>query len=394
MDNNRFPTWVYLLGPIILLIGLVFVFLYTNPVVLTRTDLPPVEDLHIQKLELPEHGLIKLDVINSGPDPLTIAQVLVDDAYWSFVMNPQQTLGTLETGVIFINYPWVDTEAHEIVLISSSGATFDVEIEMAVMTPTKGANQAFAYALVGVYIGIIPVGLGLLWYPAIRRFGPRAMNFILSLTIGLLVFLLIDTYLEMHEVSQNLPGVFQGLPLGIFMALFTWLGIMAIGSNKIIADRTSIQGRAFVALMIAVGIGFHNLGEGLVVGAAFASGEAALGSFLVVGFILHNITEGIGIVSPVAKDNQRFRWFLLVLLLAGGPAVIGTLIGGFAYSPLLTVIFLGIGVGAILQVIVEVGGLIQRDAIRRQVALISWTNLLGLLVGVLIMYLTAFMVKF
>jgi hypothetical protein len=83
-----------------------------------------------------------------------------------------------------------------------------------------------------------------------------------------------------------------------------------------------------------------------------------------------------------------------MLLLAGGPAILGTLIGGFAFSPLLAVIFLGVGVGAIWQVIVEVGRLLERAAQRHEESLVSWTNVLGLLVGILIMYATAFLVKF
>ena len=392
--SNRTQTWIFLVIPVILLIGLVFLFLNTNPIQIASGELPPIEQLNIQKINLPEHGLIELDVINAGPDELTISQVLVDDAYWQFSVEPSNTLSSLETGVVSIPYPWVDTEAHQVVLITSTGVTFNTEIGLAVQTPSPGLDQVLAYALVGIYVGIIPVGLGLLWYPAMRRFSRKVMNFVLSLTIGLLVFLLVDTFLEMAEIAGQLPGVFQGLPLGLFVALLTWFLIMAIGNRQQFSDRESPRGRAFVAFLIALGIGFHNLGEGLVVGAAFAIGEAALGSFLVVGFILHNLTEGIGIAAPVTKDNPKFSWFVLMLLVAGAPAIAGTLIGGFAYSPLLTVIFLGIGVGAIWQVIVEVGKILDSAAKKQGESPISWVNIVGLFASFLVMYLTAFMVKF
>jgi zinc transporter ZupT len=378
---------------VILLIGLVFLFLNTNPIQIATGELPPIENLNIQRIDLPEPGLIELEVVNAGPDEINISQVLVDDAYWMFTIEPDNLLSSLETGKISISYPWVETEAHEIVLITSTGATFDAEIELAVQTPAPGLDQFLAYALVGVYVGIIPVGLGMLWYPAMRRFNYRVMNFILSLTVGLLIFLLVDTTLEMIEVAEQLPGVFQGLPFGLFVALLTWLMIMAIGNMKQFADRNSPKGRAFVAFLIALGIGFHNLGEGLVVGAAFALGEAALGSFLVVGFILHNLTEGIGIAAPVVNDHPKIRWFILLLLVAGAPAIPGVIIGGFAYSPLLTVLFLGIGVGAIWQVIVEVGRILEWNAKRKEENLVTWVNFAGLLVGILVMYLTAFFVK-
>lgn len=391
--RKRSYTWVFIVLPVILLIGLVFLFLNTNPIQIATGELPPIENLSIQKVNLPEHGLIEIQVVNAGPEELTISQVLVDDAFWNFTIEPGSTLASLESATVSIPYPWVNAEAHEIVLITSSGATFNTEIELAIQTPSPGLDQMLAYALVGVYVGIVPVGLGLLWYPAMRRFSSRVMNFILALTIGLLLFLLIDTYLEMVEVAQQLPGVFQGLPLGIFVAVLTWLSIMAIGNRKQVVDRDSPQGRSFVAFLIALGIGFHNLGEGLVVGAAFAIGEAALGSFLVVGFILHNLTEGIGIAAPVTKDKPKLGWFILMLLVAGGPAVVGALIGGFAYSPILTVIFLGIGVGAIWQVIVEVGRILEGAAKRKKESIFSWVNIAGLFVGILVMYLTAFFVK-
>ncbi|MEK6222409.1 MAG: ZIP family metal transporter, partial [Chloroflexota bacterium] len=339
-------------------------------------------------------GHFEVHVINAGPDPVTIAQVLVDDAYWNFEIEPGNTLNRLEKAVLNIYYPWVETEVHEIVLVTSSGTTFPTEVELAIETPRMNIDQLLAYALVGFYVGIIPVGLGLLWFPAMRRLGKKGMGFILALTIGLLLFLLVDTYLEMVEVSEMLAGVYQGVPLGIFFAILTWLAITAIGNSKTVADRSTTEGRKFVALLIATGIGFHNLGEGLVVGAAFALGEAALGSFLVIGFILHNITEGIGIAAPVSKESPSLKWFLGMLLISGGPAILGTLIGGFAFSPLLAVIFLGIGAGAIWQVIYEVGLLMQRDAEKAKTRLVNWTNLAGLTAGIAVMYFTAFLVKF
>jgi zinc transporter ZupT len=391
--TKNVPTWVILLLPLVLLAGVIFLFLQTNPVQTSYASLPPVENLSIQQIEL-SPGEFRVHVVNGGPDPVTIAQVLVDEAYWQFSMEPDQTLDRLESAVVLIEYPWVETEAHEIVLLTSTGATFSAEVELAVETPEPQGDQVLAYALVGFYVGVIPVGLGLLWFPAMRRFGARARGFILSLTVGLLLFLLVDTFLELIELAAGLPEVYQGLPLGLFLALLTWLTIVLIGNRDRATGEDPASQRKFVALLISVGIGFHNLGEGLVVGAAFALGEAALGSALVVGFILHNITEGVGIAAPVSKDRPAFKWFLGMLLIAGAPAILGALIGGFAYSPLLAVAFFGIGLGAIWQVIAEVGRILQNDAEGDGTPLVNWPNVLGLLVGFGVMYLTAFLVKF
>ena len=376
-----------------LLAGLIVLFVNTNPIRVSKSKLPPVEQLIIQRVDVTNAGF-EVHATNDGPDPVYIAQTLIDEAYWKFSIESGNILDRFESAVITIDYPWVETEPHEIVIVTTSGATFSTEVEMATKTPTPGLDQLLAYGLVGIYVGIIPVGLGLLWYPAMRKLKRQGMGFILSLTIGLLVFLFIDTLLEAFEVAEFVPKVYQGIPLALFVAMLTWLAISTIGNSKSFADRNSTKGRMLVAFLIATGIGFHNLGEGLVVGAAFALGEASLGSFLVIGFILHNITEGVGIAAPIARDRTNLRWFLLLLLIAGAPAILGTWIGGFAFSPVLAVIFLGIGTGAILQVIFEVGQILKRDAEKDGTHLINLIYVSGLFVGIAIMYITAFLVKF
>ena len=253
-----------------------------------------------------------------------------------------------------------------------------------------------AYALLGIYVGIIPVALGMLWYPAMRRLGQRWMGAILALTLGLLVFLLIDTLLEAFEIAGLLPDVFQGVSLVIFSALLTWLTLLAVRSRGGGLSKLGLHPGLIVAILIALGIGLHNLGEGLAIGAAFALGEAALGSFLVIGFTLHNVTEGIAIAAPLvpgalAEDYEATEerpskapgiWtFVGLALLAGAPAILGAWIGGFAFNPVLTAVFLGIGVGAIWQVIVEVGEFLRRNAKREDQPLVTWPNVGGFLLG-------------
>jgi len=293
-------------------------------------------------------------------------------------------------------------------LITNTGLTFEGEVPVATLTPQAGPRQFAGYGLLGIYVGVIPVALGLLWYPAMKRMGRKWLGAILALTVGLLVFLLVDTFLEVLETGAKLPGVFQGVPLAVFAALLTWLAITAVSAMQTRRDNAeggSVRAKGlFLATLIALSIGLHNFGEGLAVGAAFALGEAALGSFLVIGFILHNITEGIGIAAPLVSNRRSgenpvpaapsMLTFAGLALLAGFPAVLGTWIGGFAFSPLLGTIFLGIGLGAIWQVIVEVTGLLRRNAERDNTPLASWLNLAGFLLGLAVMYFTAFLVKF
>jgi zinc transporter ZupT len=385
--TNRIPKWVLALFPLIILLGLVAFFFAVDPLSYFTGAFPPLEELTIQRVTFPENGRIQLEVINGGPDPVTIAQVLVDDAYWQFEITPDNTLDKLEKATIDLSYPWVAGEPLPFVLITSTGATFDAEAEVAVQSPQTGPATFVNYGLLGFYVGVIPVALGMLWYPFMRRVDQKWVNAFLALTIGLLVFLFIDTILEAIEISAELPGVYQGISLVVFGTLFS-LGILLAISQRRGSTPTA------VATFIALGIGLHNFGEGLAIGAAFATGAAALGSFLVVGFTLHNITEGIAIVAPLTKVKTRLLTLVLLALLAGAPAILGTWIGGFAFNPFLAVLFLSLGAGAILQVIWEVGKLLVRDARQRGEAVVSWFNFSAIAAGILIMYATAFLVKF
>lgn len=387
-STNR---WLLALGPLLLLIGLVAAFLLLNPLAAFTGNFPPLEELTIQQVRFPAEGEIELSVINGGPDPVTIAQILVDDAYWQYTIEGDGTLGRLEQTTIHLAYPWVQNEPLPIVLITSTGVTFATEVEVATESPSAGAGTLLNYGLLGIYVGIIPVTLGMLWYPFLRQIDRKWMNAILALTVGLLVFLLVDTLLEALEIAAELPGVFQGIPVVVFGTLFS-LGILLAVSRRRGRDGSPLA----IATIIALGIGLHNLGEGLAIGAAFATGAAALGSFLVVGFTLHNITEGIGIVAPLVRndDAPSIKTLFLLAMLAGGPAILGTWFGGFAFSPFLATLFLSLGAGAILQVIWEVGRLLVRQAERQSESALSWLNFAGLTAGILIMYLTAFLVKF
>jgi ZIP family zinc transporter len=391
-ENERGPGWV-LLGLLPLLgLGVLLAFIVLSGAgVVGREDAPPVEDLSVGRLTLPTGGEFVLRVRNGGPEPVTLSQVVVNDAIWDFEAEPSNRIPRLGSATVTIPYSWVEGEAYEIVLITSTGTTFDAEVPVAVLTPDFSAETFLRYALIGIYVGVIPVGLGLLWYPFLRRLGSSGINFVLALTVGLLAFLVVDTLEEAMEVAVGLPGIFSGIPLVILLTLLTLLGLL--GTERLLRRGREEASRLGTSYRIALGIGLHNLGEGLAIGAAFALGEAALGVFLVVGFTLHNITEGVGIAAPILKERPRIAHFLWLALLGGGPAIVGTWIGGFAFSDMLAAVFLAVGAGAILQVICEVTRLLLRDSARSKTPALSGANLGGLVAGVAIMYATALLVS-
>lgn len=381
-------AWGLALVPLILL-GIVLALLATGGG-LGELAGPPVEQVTIEQILLPEPGRIEVVVVNDGPSEITIPQVTVDEAYWSFTAEPSATIPRLGRATFTIPYPWVAEEAHAIMLITSLGTTFEAEIPVAVQSPQISGNLVVQFGLVGLYVGVVPVFLGVLWYPFMRRLSRQAMNFILSLTVGLLVFLAIGTWLDANEFATELPVFWQGVPLVVFIAIIALGALLALGSMRGSGETTPLG----IAYRIALGIGLHNLGEGLAIGAAFAQGEAALGTFLILGFTLHNITEGVGIAAPIVRERPALHHFALLVLIAGAPAILGTWLGGFAFNPVLATIFLAIGIGAILQVVWEVGKLVARDSARLTLPLVNWVNLGGFTAGLAIMYVTALLVKF
>jgi len=380
-----------LLGLLPLLgLGVLLASILTNGVGVGRSDAPPVEDLTVGRVSLPTEHEFVVHVQNGGPNPVTLEQVVVNDALWDFRVQPDNRVPRLGSAEVVIPYTWVEGEAYEIVLISETGTTFDAEVPVAVLTPGFSGETFSSYALIGFYVGVVPVTLGLLWYPFLRRLGNAGLNFVLALTVGLLIFLALDTLLEGVEIASELPGVFSGVPMVILVALLTLFALLGV---ERLFQREGAS-RLATSYRIALGIGLHNLGEGLAIGAAFALGEAALGTFLILGFTLHNITEGVGIAAPVLKEKRpHFAHFAALALLGGGPAIVGTWIGGFAYSNLLTAVFLAVGVGAIVQVVYEVGRLLLRDSARSKTPALSGTNLGGLTAGIAIMYVTALLVS-
>jgi zinc transporter ZupT len=262
-----------------------------------------------------------------------------------------------------------------------------------VATPRPTLRAAGLFALLGLYVGVVPVALGLLWYPLVGRLGSKAMDFLLALTLGLLLFLLIDALHEGRESAQALPGAFQGAALLALGFAGAYLALEALGAW--LRRRSSGGSVAWItALLVACGIGLHNFGEGLAIGAALALGEAALGTLLIVGFTLHNTTEGLAIVSPLARERERTSWRRLLLLgvIGGVPTIAGAWLGGFVYSPVFAVLFLALGAGAIAQVIVQialgVAGSRPLAAYLRSAPVAA-----GLVGGFLLMYATGMLIQ-
>lgn len=384
-----FNTLGLLLLPLALLAGVIALFFYTSGAGLNVEPAAPIESLSFERTVL-RPGEIEFQVRNTSPQALTIAMININDGIVRYAIEPDGTLARLGQATIKVPYPWVEGDAYEIALFSSSSIAFTTAIEVATATKTVDNNTLLSFTLIGLYVGVIPVFLGLFWFPALRRLGPRWMMFLMALTVGLLIFLGIDATSEALEIAREIGGPFQGVGLVGLGIVLTFLLLDAISRRQTSLGRSEAEQRLAVAFMIAIGIGLHNLGEGLAIGAAYSVGAAALGTFLVVGFILQNITEGLGIIAPVLKDRPTFANLALMGLIGGVPAIIGAWVGGLTYSQPLAVLFLAIGAGAVFEVVYEIGKIIQRDTVKRPMPLTIFS---GVTAGMLLLYVTGLLIK-
>ena len=216
----------------------------------------------------------------------------------------------------------------------------------------------------------------------------------MALTAGLLVFLAFDALAEALELQAALPSAIGGVGLVVVGVAVSYLTLAWVGT-RFAARENGGRNRELtglsLALLVAIGIGLHNLGEGLAIGSSFALGELVFGTFLIVGFMVHNVTEGLAIAAPVAEGHGRpsFAKLAGLVLIAGVPTIFGAWIGGFITSDLLGTLFFAVAVGAALQVVVEVGRYVSR---RVAGGLSSGYAIGGFLAGLLIMYLTGLLI--
>jgi zinc transporter, ZIP family len=396
----------------------------------------PLPEVAIEKIEFRQNpSQIIAFIRNAGPTEVNIAHADVNDRIHAAAIEPSKTLSRLSDAKVIIPFSWNPAEPYEVGITTDDGTRFSKTIEAAALAPNPDSQQIVFFAVIGIYVGIIPVMIGLLWYPFIRSMSRNKYNFFLSLTAGLLVFLGIDALIESNEIAiVNVSPIFNSQMLIVIVTTISFIALLYASekltqraiekSTSSAAETTSTytsysnssatnppytrlqanqrQMQEFVkplaiSLMVAIGIGLHNFGEGLAIGAAVLLGEIALSTFLIIGFTLHNTTEGLAIVAPLAKSRKlMLRRLVLMGIIAGAPTIAGAWIGGFLYSPVATIIFLSIGAGAIFQVVYSIGSWVLRpnndhDKNRRIISVDIFT-IVGFAIGMIIMYATGLLV--
>lgn len=399
----------------------------------------PLPDVAIEKIEFRENpSQIIAFIRNAGPTEITIAQADVNDRIHAAAIEPGKTLSRLSDAKVIIPFFWNPAEPYEVGITTDDGTRFSKTIEAAALAPNPDSGQIIFFAVIGIYVGIIPVMIGLLWYPFIRSMSRNKYNFFLSLTAGLLVFLGIDALIESNELAtDNVSSIFSGQMLIVIVTTISFIGLLYASekltqraikksmstaaaettstyipySNSTATGSTQTKSQVgqremqelvrplAISLMIAIGIGLHNFGEGLAIGAAVLLGEIALSTFLIIGFTLHNTTEGLAIVAPLAKSRKlMLRRLVLMGMIAGAPTIAGAWIGGFLYSPIAAIIFLSVGAGAIFQVVYSIGSWVLRPVDNtdkdknKKIVKVNLFTIAGFAIGMVIMYVTGLLI--
>ena len=380
----RAPAWVLGLVPLLLIVTAIGSFALLDGPGLGERNGVPVEEVAVERTVL-EPGAIELTIRNDGPDPVRVAQAQVNDAFAPF-SGAEREIGRLGTETIRITYPWNEGEAYDVTLVTSTGGTVTHAIDVAAETPDADLSFFGLMALLGIYVGVIPVALGMLWLPWLRRVPPAWLRAVMAVTIGLLAFLAIDATFEGFELAGEGSQAFGGAALVLLGAAVSFLALT--GVSAWLSARREGAGGGRLALLVAVGIGLHNLGEGVAIGSAYAVGALALGAFLVVGFALHNTTEGLAIVAPLADGDPSLKRLALLGVVAGAPAILGAWIGAAAFNASVAAFLFGFGAGAIAQVIVQLAPTLRDESGRR----LHPAAVAGLLGGMAVMFATGLLV--
>ena len=384
MTSSKPVLAISAIGPIVLL-AIVITFLLGPASTFLQFGVV-LPEVTIEKVEFVENE-IQATVRNTGPIDVAVVVADVNDRIQPAAIEPDSSLKRFETALVRIPFDWNEAQPYEIGVTIDDGTRFTTEVDAAFASLEPNVDLFVFLGMIGFLIGVVPIMIGLLWYPFIKKLGKNAFNFFLAFTIGLLIFLGIDAVLEAVEISENhLSSIFNGELLIATVVILSFLALYGVGQKLIKTNNISTLSKGLtISLMIAIGIGLHNLGEGLAVGAAIALGEVALSTFLIIGFATHNTTEGLAIAAPLTSSKAKIAKMVGLGLIAGAPAIFGCWVGGFSFSPLFTLIFLAIGAGAIFQVVISIFQYMKDKS-----DVLSNTSLFaGVSAGLIVMYLTS-----
>ena len=332
---------------------------------------PPADEVEIRRVEF-HPGEIRVLVRNPQPEDITVAVVTVDDAIVPFTTDGPDTIGRLRSTTIEIPYTWVEDDPYTVGVTSSSGIQTDrSRCRPRSRRRASTAGSVGGYALIGFLVGVVPVALGMLWLPSLRRADPRWLAAFMALTGGLLTFLAIDALFEALELQAALPGALGGPGLVLLGVAVSYLGLSWV------AQRLSRRGAAAAASAPARGR-WRSRRWSPSASACTTSARASRSARRSPSASSRSAASwswaSWSTTSPRASASRRrspraggsrLRRLAGLALIAGAPAILGAWIGGFLTNEVLAVLFFSVAVGAAAQVVVEVGRYIAAARPRR-----------------------------
>ncbi len=228
--GHTFRLWA--LAPILLLALVVGAFVSggSSLVDLIGRNPPAADAFDIRRVEF-QPGEIRIRVRNPQPQDVTIASVTVDDAIVMFTLDGSATLQRLRSSTIIVPYNWVEDDPMVVGVTSSTGIETVGEVAAAIETPTASAGGFIGYGLIGLLVGVVPVALGLLWLPSLRRADPKWLAAFMALTAGLLSFLAVESLAEAFTLQALLPGGLGGPGLVLLGVALSALGMTFLSSR-------------------------------------------------------------------------------------------------------------------------------------------------------------------
>ena len=229
--TSRKKMFVIALIPFIVLSGML-VFLLGPGMSILNAGIP-LPEITIEKIEFQNDKIVAF-IRNTGPEGVEIAQADINDRMIPAAIEPSKTLSRLSEAKVIVPFSWIAGVPYEVGITSSDGTRFSKSVAAAALAPTPNVEQASYFALIGIYVGVIPLLIGLLWFPFIKRLGMNKYKFFLSLTAGLLVFLGIDALVESNGiVAENIAGAFNGQVLIVMITIITFLVLLYV-SEKLV----------------------------------------------------------------------------------------------------------------------------------------------------------------
>ncbi|MCY3854241.1 MAG: divalent cation transporter [Thaumarchaeota archaeon] len=368
--------------PLLLIIFMIF---YFNNISILEfgVNLPKIS---IEQIDFVESE-IRVSVRNTGHIPVNIVMADVNDRIQSANIEPNKKLERFDTALIHIPFEWSKSKPYAIGLTTEDGIRFEKKVESAFYLLKPTFDVVLLLVTLGIYVGIFPILIGFSWLPFMKKF-KKYYSFFLSFTVGLLFFLVIETSVELFDLSQHLDSSFNSTTLILIIILLTAFGLYHLDYNVINRNQSGLKRSSIaISLMISVGIGLHNFGEGIIIGTSINLGKIALGNFLVIGFALHNITEGFAISTPLTKENLLVKYLFVLLPIAGLPTIFGLLVGGFTNSLIVNIIFISLGIGSISYVILTI-----MKWINKQYFILNKDITTGISSGMCIMYIISIIV--